>query len=305
MSHWHCSAATRFVPRVMRNFRHLWRSSAAISLVLKSRPVHSLMLSSHLFSCLPLFLLSGTVPCRTFLQRPLDLVTCPNHRDFVVAVLINISSSDGTRDACGPFWYRIYFVIDTVDLHRPQKLAMDIVIRNGTSYVSTLDTCIELNTLLSWSQKALLIAQSHWPEYSTCHALHIVVGQGRAHGECVQLTHCCKAWALTRTVIRIINGFNSRCLHVITGKDYRTTATTPVYDLVLAVRKRRMSYLSYVLRLPPDRIVRRSLVALVKGGTYYPEGSLFSDCTVDGLHQLIMTATNRSAWRAKVASLTR
>ena len=42
-----------------------------------------------------------------------------------------------------------------------------------------------------------------------------------------------------------------------------------------------------------------------KGGTYYPEGSLFSDCEVDGLHQLMMLATNRSAWRAKVASLTK
>ena len=73
----------------------------------------------------------------------------------------------------------------------------------------------------------------------------------------------------------MINGFNSRCLHVITGEDYRVTATTPVYDLALAVRKRRMRYLGHVLRLPPDRIVRRSLIALVKGGTYYPEGSLF------------------------------
>ena len=95
---------------------------------------------------------------------------------------------------------------------------------------------------------------------------------------CSSLTHCCTAWALTRQVTRMINGFNSRCLHVITGEDYRVTATTPVYDLVLAVRKRRMRYLGHVLRLPPDRIVRRSLIALVKGGTCYPEGSLFGDC---------------------------
>ena len=122
---------------------------------------------------------------------------------------------------------------------------------------------------------------------------------------CSSLTHCCTAGALTRTVRRMINGFNSRCLHVITGGDYRDTAATPEYDLVLAVRKRRMRYLGHVLRLPQDRIVRRSLIALVKGGTYYPEGSLFSDCEIDGLHQLMMLATNRSAWRAKVASLTK
>ena len=28
----------------------------------------------------------------------------------------------------------------------------------------------------------------------------------------------------------MINGFNSRCLHVITGGVYRDTATTPVYE---------------------------------------------------------------------------
>ena len=72
---------------------------------------------------------------------------------------------------------------------------------------------------------------------------------------------------------------------MITGEDYRATATTPVYDLVLAVRKRRMRYLGYVLRLPPGMIVRRSFIALVKGGLGYPEYSLFSDCEVDGLHE--------------------
>ena len=66
-----------------------------------------------------------------------------------------------------------------------------------------------------------------------------------------------------------------------------------------------MRYIDHVLRLPPNRIVRRSLIALVKGGNYYPEGSLFSDCEVDGLHQLIETATNQPAWRAKGASLSR
>ncbi len=81
-------------------------------------------------------------------------------------------------------------------------------------------------------------------------------------------------------------------LHVITGEDYRATATTPVYDLVLALRKRRMHYLGHMPRLPTDRIVRRSLISLVKGGIYYPEGSLFSDCEVDYLHELIATTTN-------------
>ena len=108
---------------------------------------------------------------------------------------------------------------------------------------------------------------------------------------------------LTRTVVRMINGFNSRCLHAITGEDYRTTATVPVYNLVLAVRKRRLRYLGHVLRLSAESIVRRSLLALVKGGAQYPEGSLFSDCEA-GLPQLEALSLDRSAWRDKVSSLT-
>ena len=91
----------------------------------------------------------------------------------------------------------------------------------------------------------------------------------------------------------------------ITGDDYSAMATTPVYDLVLAVRKRRMPYLGHALRMYPDRIVRCSSIFLVKGGTYYPESSLglVTDCEGDYLHELIETATNRSAWCAKLASL--
>ena len=39
--------------------------SAALVKLAKSIPVHSLILSSHLFFCLPLFLFPFTMPCRT------------------------------------------------------------------------------------------------------------------------------------------------------------------------------------------------------------------------------------------------
>ena len=120
---------------------------------------------------------------------------------------------------------------------------------------------------------------------------------------CSTLTLSCEAWTLTRTVTRMVNGFNRRCLHVITGEDYRTTATVPAYNLVLAVRKRRLRYLGHVLRLPAESIVRRSLLALVKGGTHYPEGSLLSDCEA-ALPQLEALSLDRPAWRAKVSLLT-
>ena len=115
---------------------------------------------------------------------------------------------------------------------------------------------------------------------------------------CSFLTHCCEAWTLNRTVIRSINRFNSRFLHVMTGEHYRETATAPAYDLVLAVRRRRLRYLGHVLRMPTDRMVRCALMALVIDGSHYPSGSQGI-----ALPQLVAMASSRSMWRAKVASL--
>ena len=80
---------------------------------------------------------------------------------------------------------------------------------------------------------------------------------------CSSMTHCCTAWTFTSMVVCRINGFNSRCLHGITGEDYHTTATTPVYDLVLAVRKQGCATLPHGSRegrnivLPRGQSVQR------------------------------------------------
>ena len=58
---------------------HLDLFSAAPVELAKSIPVHSLILSSHLFFCLPLFLFPFTVPCRIVFAKPEDIETWPNH----------------------------------------------------------------------------------------------------------------------------------------------------------------------------------------------------------------------------------
>ena len=58
---------------------HSSRLSAFLMAAPSVMPVHSGMLSSHLFCCLPLLLPPCTVPCRIVLASPLDLVTCPYH----------------------------------------------------------------------------------------------------------------------------------------------------------------------------------------------------------------------------------
>ena len=60
---------------------HLVLFSAAKVGLAKSIPVHSLILSSHLFFCLPLFF-PFTVPCRIVFARPEDLETWPNYLSF-------------------------------------------------------------------------------------------------------------------------------------------------------------------------------------------------------------------------------
>ena len=59
------------------NFLHSSRISAFRSMLFPSRPVHSLMLPSHRFPCLPHRLPPFTVPGP--LASPDDLVTCPYH----------------------------------------------------------------------------------------------------------------------------------------------------------------------------------------------------------------------------------
>ena len=52
---------------------HLDLFSAALVELAKSIPVHSSILSSHLFFCLPLFLFLFTLPCRIVFAKPEDL----------------------------------------------------------------------------------------------------------------------------------------------------------------------------------------------------------------------------------------
>ena len=51
-------------------FPHFSLFSTALCDLTNSRPVHSLMLSSHLFLCLPCLLTPFIVPCKMVLARP-------------------------------------------------------------------------------------------------------------------------------------------------------------------------------------------------------------------------------------------
>ena len=62
-------------------------------------PVHSLMLSSHLFFCLPLLLAPSTVPCRTVFDMLEDLEMWPYHLSLLFFTMVRRSSCTPTA-----FW---------------------------------------------------------------------------------------------------------------------------------------------------------------------------------------------------------
>ena len=68
------------------SFLHSSRFSAFRSMIFHSRPVHSLMLSSHRFLYLLLRLTPWTVPCRIVLASPDDCVTCPYHFSLPISL---------------------------------------------------------------------------------------------------------------------------------------------------------------------------------------------------------------------------
>ena len=78
---------------------HLSLSSAALRESPNPIPVHSLMLSSHLFFCLPLLLAPFTVPGRIVFAMPEDLEMWPYHLSFRFFTMVR-------RSSCTPiaFW---------------------------------------------------------------------------------------------------------------------------------------------------------------------------------------------------------
>ena len=73
-------------------FFYLVLFSATLVELAKSNPVHSLILSFHLFFCLPLFLFPFTVPCRIVFAKPEDLKTWSNNRSFSFLIRVRSSS---------------------------------------------------------------------------------------------------------------------------------------------------------------------------------------------------------------------
>ena len=77
------------------SFLHFPLFSTALWDLANSRPVHFLMLSSHLFLYLPCLFPPFTVPCKMVLARPDERETCPYHYSLRLFTMVR-------RSSCGP-----------------------------------------------------------------------------------------------------------------------------------------------------------------------------------------------------------
>ena len=78
---------------------------------------------------------------------------------------------------------------------------------------------------------------------------------------CSILTYGAEAWCLDRDICRKINGANSRMVSVITGRTQHEEAKegSRSFDLIRAIRARRLSWLGHILRLDDDRLLAKAV----------------------------------------------
>ena len=122
---------------------------------------------------------------------------------------------------------------------------------------------------------------------------------------CSSFTHACEAWTLAKPVQKKINGFNSRCLSHITGEDFVETATHPLFDLVAIIIKRRLRFAGHILRMDPERLLRRAFISYVSscGGGARPTGSLLHMCNDIPIEDITTIAQDRRQWSRFINSL--
>jgi hypothetical protein len=111
-----------------------------------------------------------------------------------------------------------------------------------------------------------------------------------------------EAWDMTEKVMTRLRGWNSRCLHMITGRSYRDEAVSPTFDLVASILSRRQKWLGHVLRSHEAFLARRVLLGEVQEhkskGLQYQQGSLLSEApSHESVEELVEIGELRDEWR--------
>ena len=120
---------------------------------------------------------------------------------------------------------------------------------------------------------------------------------------CSILTYGSEAWLMTEDIRRAINGANSRMVAIITGKSPHDEAKdgTRSFDLVRAIRARRLAWLGHILRMSPTRILTQAVEHLYNNRS---EGDILTDApNTQSWDELRAWARDRKKWRTRVHSV--
>ena len=122
---------------------------------------------------------------------------------------------------------------------------------------------------------------------------------------CSVLTYGSEAWTLSQEVRKAINGANAAMLTIITGNTARheSMTQTQTFDLVKWVRARRLQWLGHILRMGPDRLLKRAVFEMFKAPQ---DGDLLMDAPKHSSWRELCTyacADDREYWRARVRAM--
>ena len=115
----------------------------------------------------------------------------------------------------------------------------------------------------------------------------------------LMMTYGSEAWYLDDEVWRKINGVNSRMVSVMTGNTQKQESTeeTCTFNLVRAIRARRLQWLGHILRLDEDRLLLKAVQHMY---AHRSEGDLLMDApkTANWL-ELRQWTQDRKKWRIR------
>ena len=121
-------------------------------------------------------------------------------------------------------------------------------------------------------------------------------------GVCSMATHAFEAWKLSAANVKALQLWNAKRLAFITGRSIRREYKYPSFNLVAALRVRRLRWLGHVLRMEDGfREVKTVLTQMCQP---YPEGSLLMDAPRHrNTQQLITMAQDKGEWNIIVNAL--
>ena len=116
------------------------------------------------------------------------------------------------------------------------------------------------------------------------------------------LVYGCECWDMERACTAV-GAWNARRLAVITGREIREEYLVPSYDLIGAVRARRLKYVGHILRLEEGRMLRGAIEEEWRNQTDGCRGLLYDTPIVETFDELVQLASDSKLWRGLVEKI--